>query len=287
MNIVDILKKRMSFSFEVFPPKDGQSIEPLLAALPKFSSFKPDFISCTHGAGGSGGGRGLDICAAVKQTGCEAVAHFTCIGNTRADVRGFIAERLERGVEHFLLLRGDFPPDWTGTRGDFAHAGELTAFVNTAFPGVQTGVAGYPEKHIESPSFDADLAHLRAKQDNGACFIISQLCHDIDAYRRYVERVRRAGIRLPIIFGLMPVLDRDFIIRASLRNGCSIPAELAVILGKYAGDAGSFLKAGIEYTVQQMHRAAAAGVDGLHIYTMNKWRSIDEIVRSSGLRMMD
>ncbi|MDR2537686.1 MAG: methylenetetrahydrofolate reductase [Treponema sp.] len=285
MKIAEILKMRMSFSFEVFPPKNEQPMEPLFEALSKLYYFKPDFISCTYGAGGTNKGRSLEICKAVKQSGCEALAHFTCIGNTRADVKAFVASYIALGIENFLLLRGDFPAGWNGTHGDFAHAGELIAFISSEFPDLHIGAAGYPEKHIDAPSFEADIAHLRNKQNNGAQFIMLQLCHDITAYHRYVERVRRAGIHIPIIVGLMPVLARDAIIRMTVSNGCSIPAELASILGKYSDDADSFRKAGMEYTVKQIHRYIAAGIDGLHIYTINKWRSVSEILKASGIRI--
>jgi methylenetetrahydrofolate reductase (NADPH) len=285
MKIIEILKTRMSFSFEVFPPKHEQPIEPLLETLSKLYDFKPDFISCTYGAGGTNKGRSLEICKTVKQSGHEVVAHLTCIGNTREDVKAFVAEYIAQGIENFLMLRGDFPAGWNGTHGDFAHADELIAFISSAFPDLHIGAAGYPEKHIDAPSFDVDIAHLRNKQNNGAQFIMLQLCHDLAAYQRYVERVRRAGIHIPIIVGLMPVLERRAIIRMTLSNGCSIPAELANILGKYPDDADSFRQAGMEYTVKQMHRYIAAGIDGLHIYTLNKWRSVSEILKASGIRI--
>jgi methylenetetrahydrofolate reductase (NADPH) len=285
MKITEILKKRMSFSFEVFPPKNDQPLEPLLDTLSKLYRFKPDFISCTYGAGGSNKGRSLEVCDAIKRSGHEVVAHFTCIGNSRADVKTFAAEYIALGVENFLVLRGDIPAGWDSTHGDFTHADELLAFISREFSGLHIGVAGYPEKHIDAPSFDVDIAHLRNKQNNGAQFIMLQLCHDLDAYQRYVERMCRAGIHLPIIVGLMPVLARDAIIRMTVSNGCSIPAELATILGKYPNDADSFKKAGMEYTVKQIHRYIAAGIDGLHIYTINKWQSVSEILKASGVRL--
>jgi methylenetetrahydrofolate reductase (NADPH) len=257
----------------------------LLETLSKLYQFKPNFISCTYWAGGSNKGRSLEICEEVKQSGHEVVAHFTCIGNTRADVKAFAAEYIARGIENFLVLRGDFPAGWDGTHGDFAHADELMAFISSEFSDLHIGVAGYPEKHIDAPSFDVDIAHLRNKQNNGARFIMLQLCHDVAAYQRYVERTRRAEIHIPIIVGLMPVLARDAIIRMTVSNGCSIPAELASILGKYPNDADSFRQAGMEYTVKQIHRYIAAGVDGLHIYTINQWRSVSEILKASGVRL--
>jgi methylenetetrahydrofolate reductase (NADPH) len=284
MNIAEMLKERMTFSFEVFPPKEDKPLEPLMETLSRLYRFDPDFISCTYGAGGTNKGRNVEVCTAVKKSGHEVLGHFTCIGTSRADVTAYIREYLGLGLENLLILRGDFPRGWEGTRGDFAYADELLAFLGAEFPGLCFAVAGYPEKHIAAPSFDEDIVHLRIKQDRGARFIMTQLCHDVGAYERYVERVRRAGIHLPVVAGLMPVLARDSVIRMTVANGCSIPAELAVLLGKYDQDPEGFKKAGMEYTVKQIHRYIAAGINGLHIYSMNKWEDVSRIITMSGIR---
>jgi methylenetetrahydrofolate reductase (NADPH) len=280
------LARGMTFSFEVFPPKNEQSLEPLLETLEKLGRFKPDFISCTYGAGGSNKGRSLEICGAIKARGLEPFAHITAIGTSREEIRGIIREYIAAGVENVLALRGDFPAGWEGTRGDFAHADTLTAFLREEFPALCIAGAGYPEKHIAAASFEEDIAHLRSKQDRGASFITLQLCHDVEAFARWRDRIRRAGVHIPVIVGLMPVLSRDGIIRMTLANGCSIPAELAALLGRYAApeQAADFKKAGIEYTVRQMHRYVAEGVGGLHIFTLNRWEAVAEIVELSGLR---
>jgi methylenetetrahydrofolate reductase (NADPH) len=284
MKIAEILKERMTFSFEVFPPKEDKPLEPLLETLARLYRFEPDFISCTYGAGGTNKGRSVEICGLVKKSGHEIVSHFTCIGNSREDIKKYIAEYCALGVENFLVMRGDFPPGWEGTRGDFEHADQLLAFLGAEFPEIGMAAAGYPEKHIAAASFDEDIAHLRSKQDRGARFIMTQLCHDVGAYEKYVERIRRAGVWLPVVAGLMPVLVRDSIIRMTVSNGCSIPADLAALLGKYEKDPESFKKAGKEYTVQQIHRFMAAGINGLHIYSLNKWEDVSEIVAESGIR---
>ena len=143
--------------------------------------------------------------------------------------------------------------------------------------------AAYPEKHIAAPSMEADISHLRSKQDKGARFIMTQLCHDIPAFERFLEKIRKAGVTIPVIAGVMPVLARDPVIRMTLFNGCSIPAELASILGKYPEGGESFTKAGMEYTVAQIHRFIAAGIDGLHLYSMNKWEKLTEILKAAGI----
>ncbi|MDR2133035.1 MAG: methylenetetrahydrofolate reductase [Clostridiales Family XIII bacterium] len=284
MKISDVLKRKKTFSFEVFAPKPDKPMEPLLSTLSKLYGFKPDFISCTYGAGGSNKGRSLDVCAAVKASGHEIMTHFTCIGNTRADVSDYIKKCEDLNIENVLALRGDFPSGWEGTRGDFDHADELLSFLGAAFPKLCISVAGYPEKHIAAESLDSDIAYLRVKQDRGAAFVVTQLCYDADAYGRYAERIRRAGVTLPLVVGIMPVLFKEPTIRTTVFNGCSIPAELASIFGKYGDDPESFKKAGKEYTIGLMERFIKAGIDGLHIYTMNKHEDVGDILRTSGIR---
>jgi len=284
MKISEIFKNKMTFSFEVFPPKEDKPLEPLLDTLSHLYRFEPDFISCTYGAGGTNKGRSVEVCDAVKKSGNEIMTHFTCIGNTREDIKKFISEYIALGIENVLVMRGDFPEGWEGTGGDFAHADELLAFLGAEFPELCMAAAGYPEKHISAASFDEDIAHLRSKQDNGAQFIMTQLCHDVDAYEVYVERMFRAGVDLPVVMGVMPVLAKDPIIRMTVSNGCSIPAELAAIIGKYENDPDDFKKAGKEYTVKQIHRFMAAGISGLHMYALNKYEDVSEIVSASGIR---
>jgi methylenetetrahydrofolate reductase (NADPH) len=283
MKIAEMLQKKMPLSFEVFPPKDEVPLDGILETLDRLYRFKPDFISCTYGAGGSKRGRNMEVCQAVQKSGHEIMPHFTCIGSSREDVSRFVKEYLDMGIENLLALRGDFPAGWEGTRGDFAYADKLTGFLSAAFPSLCIAAAAYPEKHLAAPSMEADIAHLRSKQDKGAQFIMTQLCHDVPAFERFVEQIRKAGVTIPVVAGIMPVLTRDSIIRMTLSNGCSIPAELAAILGKYEKDAESFTSAGIEYTVKQIHRYIAAGIDGLHLYSLNKWEELTRILQAAGI----
>jgi methylenetetrahydrofolate reductase (NADPH) len=283
MNIAALLKKKMTISFEVFPPKDEVPMDGILGTLSHLYRFKPDFISCTYGAGGSKRGRNIEVCDAVQKSGNVILPHFTCIGNSREDIQKFVQDYVDMGIENILAMRGDFPAGWEGTGGDFSHADELIGFIHTKFPEMCIAAAAYPEKHISAPSMEADIAHLRSKQDKGAQFIMTQLCHDVPAYERFLEKIRKAGVTIPVVVGIMPVLSRDPIIRMTVSNGCSIPAELAVILGKYPDNPESFAKAGMEYTAIQIHRYIAAGIDGLHLYSLNKWEKLTEILQAAGI----
>ena len=285
MKITEVLKERMSFSFEVFPPKTDKGMENLKAAMQHYYTFKPDFISCTYGAGGGNAGRNVEVCETLKADGAtEVMTHFTCIVNTKEKIKSEIDHYVSFGIQNMLAMRGDLPEGWEGTNGDFSNADGLIKYIKTEFSELCLSAACYPEKHVIAPSFSSDIAHLRSKQDNGAKFLMSQLCHDVEAYKIFVDRIRKAGISIPIILGIMPALDKDAIIRMTVSNGCSIPASLAEIIGKYGNSPEEFKKAGIEYTINQMYRFMEAGINGLHLYALNKYEDIETILIQSGLR---
>ena len=287
MNVLEIMEERMSFSFEVFPPKADKPLEPLLETLDHLYKFKPDFISCTYGAGGTNAGRNVEICQAIKKSGQTIpVTHYTCIGNTIDKINQELQGYLNIGVDHILALRGDFPKGWEETRGDFDYANELVAHIRESFPQFIIAVAGNPEKHFESNSFADDIAHLRMKQDAGADFIMTQLCYDVEHYEWWVEAIRKAGIYLPIDVGVMPVLQKEPTIRMAVSNGSAIPRDLAEIIARYGDNPEDFKKAGKEYTVKLIHKFISAGIDGLHIYTLNKWRDVADIINDVGIRKM-
>jgi methylenetetrahydrofolate reductase (NADPH) len=282
MKINQLLRVKRTFSFEVFPPKEDSPIEPIRETLEHLYKFKPDFISCTYGAGGTNKGRNLEVCKAIKDSGNEALSHFTCIGSNREEILEYMKSYRGIGIENVLALRGDIPKGWESARSDFSHANDLLAFLTQNSPDICFGAAGYPEKHLTAPSFGSDIEFLRAKQSSGASFIVTQLCHDAETYGGFLERVRRAGINIPIIAGLMPILFREGTIRMTLSNGCSIPRELAEIIGKYEDNPSDFKKAGKEYTARQIGRFLDAGANGLHVYTMNKHEDIGEILINAG-----
>ncbi len=287
MRVSDIMKDRMSFSFEVFPPKADKPLEPLMATIDRLMGFQPDFISCTYGAGGSNKGRQSEILEYLSQgEKTIPVAHYTCIGNTRQDVRELVHEYKTIGITSFLALRGDFPKGWEGTGGDFDYGCQLIAFLKEEFPELELAGGCYPEKHLKARDMQQELEILKLKQEAGASFAMAQLCHDLDNFFRYRDAARAMGITLPIDFGLMPVLSKDATIRMALSNGCSIPKELAEVIGKYGDDPDEFKKAGKEFTLRQIDRLVREGAEGIHIYTLNKYEDVAELVLSSGLRSL-
>ena len=274
----------MTVSFETFPPKDDRPLEPVKNVIDRLMGFRPDFISCTYGAGGTNKGQQREILQHIASCDTVTMANYTCIGNRREDVLERVSDYMSFGVTTFLALRGDYPKGQTETGGDFSCGSQMISFLRENFPDLEIAGGCYPEKHLNSRDMDAEITYLRMKQDAGADFVIAQLCHDLDTYFRFVDHARRAGVTIPIVHGLMPVLSRDPIINMTLANGCSIPRELAEIIGKYGEDPVEFKKAGKDYTVRQIHRLVSEGTQGLHIFALNKYDDVADIVRASGIR---
>jgi methylenetetrahydrofolate reductase (NADPH) len=279
MKITDIMKERMTLSFEVFPPKDDKPLEPLLDTLDCLYQYKPDFVSCTYGAGGSNAGRNTEICEAIKNSGKTIpITHFTCVNSSRDDINQRLNTYLDMGIDHILALRGDIPKGYTSTNGEFTYANELISFIKERHPQFCIAMSGMPEKHIESDTYESDIAHLRIKQDCGAEYIMTQLCHDVPQYERWVEQIRKAGVHVPIVVGVMPVLTKDAVVRMAIMNGCSIPRELSELIGRYGENPEDFKKAGIDYTIKQIYRYMSVGINGLHIYSLNKQKEVAKIL---------
>ena len=305
MSVAEIYENRATFSFEVFPPKTDVGMEKLCGAggvLEKLYTLNPDYISCTYVAGGTNVGKNLEVLDKIRADGkCEPVTHFTCIGNTKEDIRNKLQTYLDHGIDHVLALRGDLPFGWTGTNGDLHYATELGKFIRKEFGDKFTiAVAGSPEGHIQCRSLEADIAFLKQKQDNGADFIISQLCWDMDAFRRWLDAIRDAGIWLPVDVGIMPILDQAATINMALsRNACVMDRKLCEIISKnwifpnpfdkepfdadVEGKKASFKQAGIEYTINQIDQYRACGVDGIHLYALNKYDDVAYIAKAAGL----
>ncbi len=306
MKVTDIMKNRMLFSFEVFPPKTPDGMEKLTkegGVLDDLYQMEPDYISCTYGAGGTNVGLNLEVLKAIKASGKTIpMTHFTCIGNTKEGMKQQLQTYLDNGIDHVLALRGDLPYGWTGTNGDLHYATELVKFIRQEYGDKFTiAVSGSPEGHIASRSLRADITYLKQKQDMGADYIMTQLCWDLTQFERWLELIRRAGITMPIDVGIMPVLSPTAVITQSLsRNGSVIPRDLARLLTKYwifpnpfapteEEDAikrklDDFRKAGIEYTIGAIDRYRLLDIDGLHIYSLNKAEDVMTLVKDSGIR---
>ena len=304
MKLSEAMKNKMLLSFELFQPKPDKGMENLPGTIEHLCKYQPEYISCTYGAGGTNVGKNMDVCKMIKDAGTIPVTHFTCIGNTAEGIKEQLQNYLDNGVDHMLALRGDLPFGWTGTGGDFAYATDLVAYVRKEFGDkIEIAVAGSPEGHIACRSLESDIAVLKQKQDNGADYIMTQLCWDMEQFKRWLDAIRTAGVTMPVDVGIMPILDQAATINMALsRNGCVMPRKLCEIISKNwifpnpfdkdPFDAAvdekkaAFKEAGIEYTIRQIDEYRALGVNGIHLYALNKWKDVSEIIDRCGLRTL-
>lgn len=285
MKIIDRIQSGLTLSFEVFPPKADKPLEPLLQTLEQLYTLKPDFISCTYGAMGSNKGRNLEVVEHIQSSGvCDALSHYTCVGNTREDVISALEDYASAGVENLLALRGDFPAGVAHTNGDFLHANELISFIREKTDRFSLAAACYPEKHLLADSLDADIDSLLRKQDAGAAFLMTQLCYSVDNYLRFIGLARKRGVTLPIVAGVLPLLKKDGLVRMTLSNGCSIPAEVSALVGRYGESEESFRAAGHAFTVSLVQRLMQEGASGIHLYTLNRFEDVADLVYDAGIR---
>lgn len=298
------MKKRQLLSFELFPPKTDRGMANLSETIQQLCRYKPEYISVTYGAGGGNVGANRQVCRMVRNAGTVPVTHFTVIRNTKQGIREQLETYLKEGVDHILALRGDFPRGETSTGGDFNYATDLVKFIRDEFgEQFEIAVAGSPEGHISCRSPEADIGVLKMKQDNGADYIMTQLCWDMEQFERWLDKIRRAGVTLPVDVGIMPILDQAATINMALsRNGCVMDRELSRLISKYwifpnpfdkapfddslEQKKADFKKAGIEYTIRQIDKYRSLGVEGIHLYAMNKWKDVSQIIERSGIRTL-
>lgn len=304
VKLSDMMKKRQLLSFELFPPKTDRGMANLSETIQQLCRYKPEYISVTYGAGGGNVGANRQVCRMVRNAGAVPVTHFTVIRNTKQGIREQLETYLKEGVDHILALRGDFPRGETSTGGDFNYATDLVKFIRDEFgEQFEIAVAGSPEGHISCRSLEADIGVLKMKQDNGADYIMTQLCWDMEQFERWLDKIRRAGVTLPVDVGIMPILDQAATINMALsRNGCVMDRELSRLISKYwifpnpfdkapfddslEQKKADFKKAGIEYTIRQIDKYRSLGVEGIHLYAMNKWKDVSQIIERSGIRTL-
>ncbi len=271
MYIRDIYKsKKLPVSYEIFPPKGELKVEELRGTLEALAGTEPDFISVTCSAGGSGNGKNTAALTGIieREYGIPAVAHLTCVNSTRADVDAAVADLREQGIANVFALRGDRVPG-SETR-DFRYGAQLVRYLRQTTD-FCVGGGCYPEGHVECDDFDADIRHLREKQDAGAEFFLSQLFFENAAFYRFMDKARAAGITVPIDAGIMPIMGKSQITRMVFLCGASLPSAVIRMVNRYEHDPDSLLKAGMEYAANQIVELAASGAaSGIHIYTMNK-----------------
>lgn len=257
------------FSFEIFPPKKDGSIETVYNTLDGLSDLRPDFISVTFGAGGSAAGASTsEIAGLIKRKyNTESIAHLTCVNMTKDEIDRQIEDFREQGIENVLALRGDINPE-IPPKKDFLHASDLISYMKERSDLSFSG-ACYPEGHVECDSIEKDIENLKIKVDAGASHLISQLFFDNEAFYRFLEKARAAGINAPIEAGIMPCVNAKQIQRMVGMCGASLPPKFTKMIARYENNPEAMRSAGIAYAVDQIIDLCANGVDGIHLYTMN------------------
>lgn len=272
MELRDIMKNgRTAFTFEIFPPKKDMPIDTIYKTLDGLEGLHPDFISVTYGAGGSAADtKTADIAQIIKERyGIESAVHLTCLYNSKEDIDMICEQLKERGIKNILALRGDYNEKAEREpQHDFEHASDLIAYLKTKGDFHIMG-ACYPEGHQEAENLDADIINLKKKVDAGADHLLSQLFFDNDAFFRFLEKTRRAGISVPIEAGIMPCTSKASIERMVTMCGASLPAKFTRMMARYENYPDAIKEAGIAYAIDQIIDLVSRGVDGIHLYTMN------------------
>jgi methylenetetrahydrofolate reductase (NADPH) len=274
MRIDGILaERRPVFSFEFFPPKTDEGLANLRETLSVLSNDEPDFVSVTYGALGSTRDTTIDIVKWIKQDlGIEAMAHFTCVGATIEELRATLDEIEAAGVDNVLALRGDPPAgqeEWVQTPGGLLYSTELIELLAADY-GFAVGAAAFPEVHPQAESVESDIRFLKAKQDAGASFLITQLFYDNEFYFDFVVRAREAGITVPIIPGIMPVTNLRNIKRIAEMCKSEIPEPFERQLEAREDDPQALQDLGVAYATLQCVDLLARGAPGIHFYTLNR-----------------
>ncbi len=261
---------RPIFSFEFFPPKTDAGFRSLFRTIQDLKRLNPDFVSVTWGAGGSTRRKTVELVLEIqREIGLTAMAHLSCIGSTPDQ----LAETLDRlhagGIENVLALGGDRPEGYETPPGGFTYANELVSFIRERW-GFCLGGACYPETHVHAQSPEDDLARLVQKVDAGVDFLVTQLFFDNQDYFDFVERARGAGIEVPIVPGIMPVVSTANIRRICKLSEARIPEELDAAIGRTEGDDARTLEVGIEWATAQCRELLDRGAPGIHFYTLNR-----------------
>ncbi len=261
---------RPVYSFEFFPPRTDKGFAALYRTVAELKRLDPNFVSVTWGAGGSTRRKTVEIVIRIQQDiGVTAMAHLSCIGSTPEQLGQTLDRLAAAGIENVLALGGDRPPDYRPPPGAFTYANELAGFIRSRWD-FCLGGACYPETHPAAPSPEVDLANLVRKLDAGVDFLITQLFFDNADYFAFVKRAREAGVEVPIVPGIMPIISAASIRRITSLCGAQIPTELERALSDVEHDDALTMQVGVEWATRQCRELLARGVPGIHFYTLNK-----------------
>ncbi|MBI3016257.1 MAG: methylenetetrahydrofolate reductase [NAD(P)H] [Candidatus Tectomicrobia bacterium] len=278
---------KFGLSFEIFPPKTPAGEDVLFGAVKALVAFRPSFITCTYGAGGSTREKTIELTVAIgKRFGVSTAAHLTCVGSSHEDLRAWLGKAASQGIENIVALRGDPPrgeSHFTPVDGGPAHANELVTVIRREFPHFGIAVAGYPETHQEAASPEEDLAHLKRKVEAGADVVITQLFYENRDFFAFRRRYGEAGIQVPLVPGILPIISYAQIRRITALCGAKLPPALVAKLEAKRDDPEAEMEVGIAHAIRQCRELLDAGAPGLHFYVLNKAAAPSRIIEALGL----
>jgi methylenetetrahydrofolate reductase (NADPH) len=273
MSIKELIEsKKHTFSFEVFPPKNDKSLEGIYKTIGELKDLQPDFISVTYGAMGSSKDKTVDIASKIKNDfEIESIAHLTCVTSSRQELENTLNQLKRANIDNVLALRGDIPDgfDFSLLEDNYRYASELIGHIRNKEK-MTIGAACYPEGHIEASSLEKDIDNLKRKIDQGADFLITQLFFDNELFYDYHNKLIQKGIDIPVIAGILPVLNKNQTKKIVELSGCQFPNKFNRILHKYQDDPVALKEAGTMYATEQIIDLLSWGIKGIHLYTMNK-----------------
>jgi methylenetetrahydrofolate reductase (NADPH) len=279
---------KFGLSIEIFPPKTEDGDQSLLATLERLAGYAPAFFSCTYGAGGSTRDRTIHWCRTIQERfDTTATAHFTCVGSTREELLDWLSRAEAAGIGNIMALRGDPPQgqsEFQAVRGGLKYANELVCLIREHHPDMGIGVAGYPEKHQECCDPKTDLENLKRKVGCGADAVFTQLFYENRNFFEFRDRYEAAGLRVPLVAGIMPITEYARIQRITQMCGAVFPPKLAAKLEAVQDDKEAQFEIGVEHAIRQCEELMRKGVPGLHFYVLNKPQACERILDALGLK---
>lgn len=271
MSIIDILNQNeVTVSFEVFPPKKDTQWEAVEKAASKIAALHPDFMSVTYGAGGSTNKNTAHLAANLQDKyGTPVLAHLTCVSSTRDDIVHMVHQYEDLGIDSIMALRGDIPKGGR-TVFEYDHAIDLIKDIKSIDPSICIGGACYPEGHIECEKPSEDIQHLKEKVDAGVDFLTTQMFFDNNTFYNFMFRIREAGIKVPVLAGIMPITKKKQVARSVALSGATIPQRFRMMVDRFGDDEEKMKQAGIIYASEQIIDLISNGVNHIHVYSMNK-----------------
>ena len=284
MKIIDILNSKKTISFEFFPPKQESDLPKLHETVDRLSTYNPDFVSFTYGAGGNTRQLTTQVSKEAKLSDkFEVMSHLTCIAHNEKEILDILKDLSLSNIENIIALRGDTPKDMNIPNNNLKHGTDLIELIKSNFSNFCIAGACYPESHPESNNFEDEIFFTKMKQDKGADFLITQLFYDNKDFLSFREKALKHGVTIPIIPGILPITSTKQIRRFTKMCGATIPAQLNEKLENSINDDIETTKLGIEYATNQILELIDNDIPGIHFYSLNKTSSVGHVLNNLGI----